>query len=178
MASVAERLGVRAPTLYHHVRNKADLLTLLARDAFVTFAADRDAYDQVSSIEEWIDLAPFGDPAPPRLLRNSPWAGGFGPSDSHSRPRPGRPLPGRLTRSQIEALTRLGIPAHEAREVFEACARWTMAAVASQDAAPGGHGLSDNRLFRRGLDWLLSGLHADLESAVSEQSDRRGDGDP
>ena len=43
MRAVAERLHVRAPTLYHHVRNKSDLLDLVARNAFDQFAADNAA---------------------------------------------------------------------------------------------------------------------------------------
>src|SRR5689334_9836482 len=60
MRGVAERLGVRAPSLYHHVQNKADLLDLVARNAFDEFAADEAAYEKLSGIDEWIELTRAG----------------------------------------------------------------------------------------------------------------------
>lgn len=60
MRSVAERLHVRAPTLYHHVRSKSDLLDLVARNAFDQFTADNAAYEKLRTIDEWIELTRSG----------------------------------------------------------------------------------------------------------------------
>lgn len=167
MTSVAERLEVRAPTLYHHVRDKADLLTLVARDAFASFAVEREAYGDVESVEEWIELTRSGTLRLREFYAAHPGLAGLVLATAAQDRDQDDLSRGLLARSQVEALIRIGVPGHEAKGVFEACARWTMAAVASSDAAPGGHSPDDERLFRRGLDWLLSGLRADIVSTVA-----------
>lgn len=164
MSALAERLGVRSPSLYHHVRSKAALLDLVARDAFGAFAsADRDAYGSVASVEEWIALTAAGSlrlrdfygthPGLAALIQRTATPG-------RDRGDGSRAV---LVGAQIQALERLGVPEPTAREIFDACARWTMAAVAAEDHAPGG---PDDVLFRRGLDWILSGVRDDLARAI------------
>ena len=60
MSGVAERLGIRSPSLYYHVRDKSALLDLVAQDGFGEFAADWDAYGEVGSVDEWIALTRSG----------------------------------------------------------------------------------------------------------------------
>src|SRR3954451_17866140 len=54
MRALAGRLGVRAPSLYHHIANKTELLRLVARHAFASFGPDIDAYEEVESLDDWI----------------------------------------------------------------------------------------------------------------------------
>jgi AcrR family transcriptional regulator len=46
MAAVAERVGVRPPSLYKHVRNRAELVRLVATRAVAELAGDLDAVTQ------------------------------------------------------------------------------------------------------------------------------------
>ncbi|WP_091184081.1 TetR family transcriptional regulator [Microlunatus flavus] len=170
MAAVAERLGVRTPTLYHHVRDKAALLRLLARDAFTSFAADQAAYEDVTSVEAWIELTRSGSLRLRDFYAAHPGLAGLVQATAGQDRYQDDLSRGRLARSQIEALARLGVSAGEAKEVFEACARWTLAAVAAR-TAPGDPAPDEERLFLRGLDWLLSGLRADLARVVGRSAD-------
>lgn len=161
MAAVAERLGVRSPSLYHHVRDKNGLLALLARDAFGGFGADRDAFDRVQSVQEWIEATTTGTLRLRTFYAAHPGLAALVQATATTdRDRDDRSR-AELVRAQIQALVRLGVPRRRAKDAFEACARWTMAAVAAEPG-PGG-AREDERLFQRGLDWLLTGLRLELE---------------
>lgn len=173
MAAVAARLGVRSPSLYHHVRDKSALLELLAQDAFGGFAADREAYDRVTSVQEWIDLTSSGSLRLREFYASHPGLAALVQATA-TRDRDQDDLSrGELTRAQIQALVRLGVPPREAKEIFEACARWTMAAVAAEGTA--GSDPDDELLFRRGLGWLLAGIRVQLDrqAAAPPSSDLR-----
>jgi AcrR family transcriptional regulator len=163
MGELAERLGVRAPSLYHHVRDKASLLDLVAKHSFSAFGGDRDAYDDVTSVDEWINLTTSGT-----LRLREFYAAHEGlaaliqASATRDRER-GEGSRALLVSAQIQALIRIGVPEPQAREVFETCARWTMAAVAAEYNVSGGH---DDAMFRRGLSWLLHGVRVDLDRAI------------
>lgn len=163
MSAVAVRLGVRSPSLYHHVRDKAALLDLVAQEAFEAFAADRDAYDDVASVDEWIVLTTSGTLRLREFYASRPGLAALIQATATRDRDRGEGSRAALIGAQIQALVRLGVPEPEARETFEACARWTMAAVASEDHTGGGH---DDALFRRGLDWLMYGVRADLAHAI------------
>jgi TetR/AcrR family transcriptional regulator, tetracycline repressor protein len=163
MSAVADRLGVRTPTLYHHVQDKAALLDLVAQDAFGAFAADRAAYDDVASVDEWIALTRSGTLRLREFYASHQGLAALVQATATRDRDRGEGPRASLIGAQIQALVRLGVPELEARETFEACARWTMAAVAAEDHAGGGH---DDALFRRGLDWLLHGVRADLALAI------------
>jgi TetR/AcrR family transcriptional regulator, tetracycline repressor protein len=170
MSAVAERLGVRSPSLYHHVRDKATLLDLVAQDAFGAFAADRDAYDDVASVDEWIVLTRSGTLRLREFYAAHPGLAGLIQATATRDRDRGDGSRASLVGAQLQALVRLGVPEPEARETFEACARWTMAAVAAEDHTGGGH---DDALFHRGLDWLLHGVRADLVRAIDRPVSRR-----
>lgn len=168
MRAVAERLEVRAPTLYYHVRNKDELLQMLARDALASFDEDREAYDRVQTLPDWIALTTSGTLRLRRFYAGHPGLAAL----IQSTATPGREQGGgaraALVRAQIDALVRLGVPLTEARKIFETSARWTMAAVAADNVAPTESKRND-ALFRRGLEWLMHGLLADAQ----RQSARR-----
>ena len=155
MRAVAERLHVRAPSLYHHVHNKADLLDLVARNAFDRFAADKTAYDEVRSVDEWIALTKSGALELRAFYADHPGLAGLIQSKATPDRDRGEGSRAELVRAQIESLVHLGVPESRARHVFEVSARWTLAAVVAETA-----GTAD--LFSDGLDLFLYGVRARL----------------
>jgi TetR/AcrR family tetracycline transcriptional repressor len=155
MRAVAEHLNVRAPSLYHHVRNKADLLDLVAGNAFNQFTGDNAAYESLQSIDEWIALTRAGSLELRAFYAEHPGLAAL----IQAKATPNRDqLDGsraELIRAQIEALVRLGVPEPQARRLFEVTARWSLAAVVAEST-----GTTD--LFTDGLDLFLYGVRARL----------------
>jgi TetR/AcrR family tetracycline transcriptional repressor len=155
MRAVAERLKVRAPSLYHHVHNKADLLDLVAGNAFNQFTGDNAAYESLQSIDEWIALTRAGSLELRAFYAEHPGLAAL----IQAKATPNRDqLDGsraELIRAQIEALVRLGVPEPQARRLFEVTARWSLAAVVAEST-----GTTD--LFTDGLDLFLYGVRARL----------------
>ena len=167
MSALADRLGVRSPSLYHHVRDKAELLDLVAREPFGTFTTDRDAYDEVASVDEWIALTSSGTLRLRDFYASHPGLAALVQATATPDRDQGTGSRASLVAAQIRALIRLGVPEPQARETFQACARWTLAAVAAEDHVAGGR---DDALFRRGLEWLLYGVRADLVHMIAAAS--------
>ncbi|MFF1821126.1 TetR/AcrR family transcriptional regulator [Kribbella sp. NPDC058245] len=155
MRGVAERLGVRAPTLYHHVHNKADLLDLVARNAFDEFAADETAYENLATIDEWLDLTRTGSLEIRAFYADHPGLAGLIQATATPARDRGDGSRAALIRAQIESLERLGVPDPQARQLFEVTARWTLAAVVADTTI-------DTDLFDDGLSLFLAGLKARL----------------
>lgn len=165
MSSVADRLGVRAPSLYHHVASKQVLLQLVASQAVAGFDDDRAAYAAVGELDEWLELTVSGSVRLRRFYLAHPGLAGLMQSTAVSDRDRLRGPRGALTGAQIAALVRLGVPEPTARQTFLICAHWTLAAVsADSGGAPGG----DEATFERGLRWLLHGVRAELAATVSE----------
>ncbi|WP_238174778.1 TetR/AcrR family transcriptional regulator [Kribbella kalugense] len=157
MRAVAERLRVRAPSLYHHVHNKSDLLDLVARNAFDQFAADNAAYENLQTIDEWIALTRSGSLELRTFYADHPGLAGLIQSKASPDRDQGEGSRAELIRAQIESLVRIGVPEPDARHLFEVTARWTLAAVVAE--ADG--------LFADGLDLFLYGVRARLVDLVS-----------
>ncbi|MFD3405808.1 TetR family transcriptional regulator [Kribbella sp. NPDC058693] len=157
MRAVAERLDVRAPTLYHHVRNKSDLLDLVARNAFDQFTADNAAYEKLRTIDEWIALTRSGSLELRAFYADHPGLAGLIQSKATPDRDQGDGSRAELIRVQIDALVRLGVPEPEARHLFEVTARWSLAAVVAESA----------EVFTEGLDLFLYGVRARLVDLVS-----------
>lgn len=160
MRSVAERLHVRAPTLYHHVRNKSDLLDLVARNAFDQFTADNAAYEKLRTIDEWIELTRSGSLELRAFYAGHPGLAGLIQSKATPDRDQGDGSRAELIRAQIDALVRLGVPEPEARHLFEVTARWSLAAVVAESA-------DSPDIFTDGLDLFLYGVRARLVDLVS-----------
>lgn len=159
MRSVAERLRVRAPTLYHHVRNKSDLLDLIARNAFDQFAADNAAYENLQTIDEWIALTRSGSLELRAFYADHAGLAGLIQSKASPDRDQGEGSRAELIRAQIDALVRLGVPEPDARHLFEVTARWTLAAVVAE--------VDGQDLFADGLDLFLYGVRARLAELLS-----------
>jgi TetR/AcrR family tetracycline transcriptional repressor len=167
MRAVAERLHVRAPTLYHHVRNKSELLNLVARNAFDQFTADNAAYENLRTIDEWIALTRSGSLELRAFYAEHPGLAGLIQSKATPDRDRGDGSRAQLIRAQIDALIRLGVPAPDARHLFEVTARWTLAAVVAESADSSGLFTDGLGLFTDGLDLFLSGVRARLVDLVS-----------
>ena len=163
MRAVAERLHVRAPTLYHHVRDKSDLLDLVARNAFDQFAADNAAYEELRTIDEWIALTRSGSLELRAFYADHPGLAGLIQSKATPDRDQGDGSRAELIRVQIDALVRLGVPEPEARHLFEVTARWSLAAVVAESAGSAG----GPDVFTDGLDLFLYGVRARLVDLVS-----------
>ncbi|AKU15318.1 TetR/AcrR family transcriptional regulator [Luteipulveratus mongoliensis] len=159
MRSLAQRLGVRAPTLYHHVRSKDELLQLVARHAFGSFETEREAYDDVRTLDDWIAITTAGTLELRSFYARHPGLAGLIQATATPGRDQGDGSRAALTRAQIDALVRLGLPEAQARETFEATARWTMGAVAAEGATG-----ADDALFARGLDLFMTGVRTQLAS--------------
>ncbi|GAA1131017.1 hypothetical protein GCM10009630_31160 [Kribbella jejuensis] len=153
MRAVAERLHVRAPSLYHHVHNKSELLDLVARNAFDQFTADTTAYGELRTVDEWIELTRSGSLELRAFYADHPGLAGLIQAKAAPDRDRGDGSRAELVRAQIEALVRIGVPEPDARHVFEITARWSLAAVVAD--------LTDE-LFAEGLDLFLYGVRARL----------------
>ncbi|MFI7066677.1 TetR/AcrR family transcriptional regulator [Kribbella sp. NPDC050124] len=155
MRSVAERLRVRAPSLYHHVRNKGELLDLVARNAFDQFvAADRTAYDEVRSVDDWIEVTTAGALELRDFYAGHPGLAGLIQAKATPDRDQGDGSRAELVRTQIRSLVALGVPEPQARAVFETSAHWTLAAVVAEPTEPD--------RFAAGLDLFMAGVRARL----------------
>jgi AcrR family transcriptional regulator len=155
MRAVAERLNVRAPSLYHHVHNKSELLDLVARNAFDQFTADKTAYEELTTVDEWIELTRSGSLELRAFYADHPGLAGLMQSKATPDRDQGAGSRAELIRAQINALVRIGVPEPEARHLFEVTARWSLAAVVADHA-------DDTDLFADGLDLFLYGVRARL----------------
>ncbi|WP_427891369.1 TetR/AcrR family transcriptional regulator [Kribbella sp. GL6] len=153
MRAVADRLHVRAPSLYHHVGNKSELLDLVARNAFDHFTADTTAYDELRTVDEWIELTRSGSLELRAFYADHPGLAGLIQAKATPDRDRGEGSRAELVRAQIQALVRIGVPEPDARHVFEVTARWSLAAVVAD--------LTDD-LFGEGLDLFLYGVRARL----------------
>lgn len=160
MRSVAERLEVRAPTLYHHVRNKNELLELVARNAFDSFEAERLAYQRVETLDDWIAVTTTGAHRLREFYAGHPGLARLIQAKATPYRDEGDGSRAALIRAQIVALVNLGVPEPLARKVFETTARWTMAAVAAEPVGDSGD------QFSLGLDFFLQGVRAHLAQPV------------
>lgn len=155
MRAVAERLHVRAPSLYHHVRNKSELLDLVARNAFDQFAADSAAYGDLRTVDEWIELTRSGSLELRAFYAEHAGLAGLIQSKATPDRDQGAGSRAELVRAQIDALVRIGVPEPAARHLFEVTARWTLAAVVAETPDGPDH-------FADGLDLFLHGVRARL----------------
>lgn len=158
MRAVAERLRVRAPSLYHHVHNKSELLDLVARNAFDQFTADTTAYEELATVDEWIELTRSGSLELRAFYADHPGLAGLIQSKAAPDRDQGAGSRAALIRAQIEALVRIGLPEPDARHLFEVTARWSLAAVVSDPPED---------LFAAGLDLFLDGVRARLLELLS-----------
>ena len=167
MRAVAERLSVRAPSLYEHVAGKGELLELLAREAFAGFAANTQAYAAVRTVEEWIATVVDGSVQLRRFyVGHSGLAALMLRSVDPSRDRMGGSR-GSLVAAQIRALLRIGIPETDARSVFGTMAFWTLAAVAAEGVVQSDVDAAErDARFAQGLNMLVQGVRIVLLDAL------------
>lgn len=160
MRSVAERLNVRAPSLYHHVHNKDELLDLVARNAFDQFTGDNAAYQGLRSVDEWIAVTQAGALELRAFYADHPGLAGLIQAKATPDRDRGEGSRAELIRVQIDSLVDLGVPEAQARHLFEVSARWTLAAVVAESS--GGPDL-----FSDGLELFMDGLRARLQELAT-----------
>jgi TetR/AcrR family transcriptional regulator, tetracycline repressor protein len=159
MRSVAERLRVRAPSLYHHVRNKDELLDLIARNAFDQFAADLTAYDEIHTVDDWIAVTIAGSLELRDFYADHPGLAGLIQAKATPDRDQGEGSRAELVRVQIRSLVDLGVPEPQARAIFETSAHWTLAAVVAEPTTPD--------RFSDGLQLFMYGVRARLNELLA-----------
>jgi AcrR family transcriptional regulator len=159
MRSVAERLQVRAPSLYHHVRNKNELLDLVARNAFDQFAAELTAYDEIRTVDDWIAVTTAGSLQLRAFYVDHPGLAGLIQAKATPDRDQGEGSRAELVRVQIRSLVDLGVPEPQARAIFETSAHWTLAAVVAEPTEPD--------RFGAGLDLFMDGVRARLNELLA-----------
>lgn len=169
MRALADRLGIRAPSLYHHVRNKDELLRLIAGDTFAAFSDDRAEYERVETVADWIALTTAGTRRLREFYTRHPGLAGLIQATATPDRDEGQGTRASLIRAQVGALVRLGVPAGAAREFFATCAHWTLAAVAAESTTDRRDPERDDLRFDRGLDWLMRGLRIDLDQILESR---------
>lgn len=168
MRSVAAELGVRAPSLYHHVQSKGQLLDLVARSAFEAFTAPTE-YDAVDSVDAFIALVRANSLAVLDFYRAHPGLAGAVLRAGD----PTRDAAASARHAERDALVRLGVAPGTATSLLDAAARWTVAAAAA-DGSPLSSRAREDRIFTDGLDLLLAGLR----TAVTDAALRTGESSP
>lgn len=153
MRRLAGRLGVRAPTLYHHVASKAQLLDLLSAEAFRTLQRPTGAYDDVTSLAQWTAQLRSDATALRDFYRRHPGLAAVVVAGQARHETKHDDIQGEARAPEMDALVRLGVPAVAASESIRAMAWWTMAAL----AADTGTGRSADH-FEVGLDLMLTGV--------------------
>jgi len=161
MRRLAEDLGVRAPTLYHHVADKAQLLDLLSAEAFRSLPRMPEAYENIATLSQWTaqvrsDAIALGD-----FYRRHPGLAAVVSAGQAMHEVPHDESLGEARAPELDALIRLGVPRATAAKHIQAVAWWTMAAVAAEFGA----GRSDGH-FDMGLDLMLIGLETQLLQAA------------
>lgn len=159
MRGLARALDIQAPTLYHHVRDKAALLDLISAAAFASLDRSPGAYEQVSTLAEWTAVVRDDIIRLRALYRSHP--GLARAVVDHGRMEDVGGGDETLEPPELAALIRLGVPPEPARRTIEAGARWTMATFASEDSVT--DPAVRERLFHDGLGLLLLGMERQLE---------------
>ena len=163
MRGLASALGIQAPTLYHHVRDKAALLDLISAEAFTSLDRPEGAYDQVATLAEWAAILRNDVVRLRELYQAHP--GLARAVVDHARMEDAGTQDTAFEPPELAALVRLGVPREPARRTVEAAARWTMAALASEDSVA--DPLLRDTLFHDGLNLLLLGMISELASRRS-----------
>ncbi|WP_433159877.1 TetR/AcrR family transcriptional regulator [Kribbella sp. CA-247076] len=159
MRAVAERLRVRAPSLYHHVRSKDELLDLVARNAFDQFTAGLAAYEDIRSVDDWIAVTTAGALELRAFYADHPGLAALIQAKATPDRDRGDGSRAELVRVQIRSLVGLGVPEPQAREIFETSAHWTLAAVVAEPTTPD--------RFKDGLELFMDGVRARLDDLLA-----------
>jgi AcrR family transcriptional regulator len=161
MRSLADELGVRAPTLYHHVRSKGQLLDLLGAQAFRSLPRAHGGYDEVRDLTAWLAVLRADVVRLRAFYRDHPGLAHAIVHRGRMSDVPHDHTAGEMRAPELDALVRLGIPEDRARRSVLAAARWTMAALSIEPRTaerPAEEQARDDTLFTDGLDLLLAGL--------------------
>ncbi|WP_165949297.1 TetR/AcrR family transcriptional regulator [Kribbella turkmenica] len=159
MRAVAERLQVRAPSLYHHVHNKDELLDLVARNAFDRFDADLTAYDGIRTVDDWIAVTTTGALELRAFYADHPGLAALIQAKATPDRDRGQGSRADLVRVQLKSLVDLGLPEPQAREIFLTSAHWTLAAVVAEPTTPD--------RFEDGLGLFMDGVRARLNALLA-----------
>ena len=171
MRLVAERLDVRAPTLYHHVAGKDELLALVARRAFEGFGASIERWNEVSTGAEWVAaVLDFASQARVFYLAHPGLAGYLQahPVDYRNDDADTR---NDLWQAEVGALVRLGLPPDDAHELFSVGSFWTLAAIVAEQSRPERPAEHRERLWAEGLQLLREGLKLRIEQGLARSAD-------
>ncbi len=172
MRGVADELGVRAASLYHHIADKDALMDLVLAAVGEQFGSTFNAaFRSVATLDQYLDCE--------RRVSMSLWdyylehpgvAGLVLDRMLAAKPRPG-PIAAAVA-AEVEALVRLGVPVPDATRIHETCVRWALAMLAAETAHPQPTHTPDRRLFADGLDLLLDGVRRFVARSTATTPDQ------
>lgn len=162
MRAVAAELGVRAPSLYHHVRDKEELLDLVTRLAVRSYqeelagsVPDEDWHPRTP--QQYVELSVKYSLKLRAFYHRHPGLAAL----LSARPVPYDPPPGSeragVVRTQIDVITQFGPPYEVARDLYLALSRWTLAAIAFETRE---QPEAEDAVFLAGLRCMLDGMAA------------------
>lgn len=136
MRAIANELGVKAASLYYHVRDKDALFDLVLRHVATTLGPSVvEQFQSVETLDEWIDVTrrttlevyDFHEQHQgiAALILSRAFSGDAARlSLSH------------IAHGEADALVRVGLPQPAAYRIYQTCARWTLAAIAAETDSP------------------------------------------
>ena len=171
MRAIADELGVRAASLYHHIRDKDALLDLVVNAVGVEFGPRVIVeYSTVTTLDDWIDvtrrvaLEAYDFHAEHSGVASLMLARAF----RVNRDDPVRhPDTSAIASAEIDALVRCGLPNAEATDIYQTAARWTLAEIAAETSQSTGDHALGRHYFEHGHELLLIAIRHTVERHIS-----------
>lgn len=167
MRAIADELGVRAASLYHHVRDKNTLLDLVVNAVGIEHGPRVLAkYATVTTLDEWIDvtrqvaLEAYDFHAEHPGIASLMLARAFRVDlDAPAK----HPDTSAIALAELDALVRSGLPLDEATDVYQTYARWTLAEIAAETSQSTGSHALGRHYFEHGNELLLIAIRQLVE---------------
>lgn len=169
MRSVAEALGVRAASLYHHIKDKDALFDLVLTQVGAQLGpAIIDQFRAVENLDEWIDvtrrttLQVYDFHAQHPGIASLMLDRAFKTDAAHLGLST-------IAHAEADALVRIGLPQPAAYRVYQTCARWTLAEIAAETSNPSDDHSVGRQYFADGNELFLTAVRHLVETQRNSQ---------
>ncbi|MFN3514064.1 MAG: TetR family transcriptional regulator [Phenylobacterium sp.] len=162
---LAERLGVRGPSLYWHFKTKDLLFDHMADAMFADAIAVDDAVLKTRAWDEWLA-------AGARVIRRAALSRRDGARLLAGR-RPAESVAILAVRPMVERLAAAGFPAPEAHYAFQTLSRFAIGWALNEQAAQARGGEEPEAGFEYGLAVILEGFRGRLAAGLSSRGSAR-----
>ncbi len=173
MRAIAEELGVRAASLYHHVRDKDALLDLVVNAVGLEHGPRTiSEYARVNTLDEWVEVTRrvtleaydfhAEHPGIASLMLARAFRVDFDVPTKH-------PDTSAIALAEVDALVRAGLPLAEATDLYQTCARWTLAAIAAETSRSTGNHALGRHYFEHGNELILIAIRQIVEQHITTE---------